>query len=66
VFVDARDASSIREALRALIEDEGRREELGRLAFERAAHFSNERMALAYREIYLTLTDRKSMERSVA
>jgi glycogen synthase len=66
VFVNPGDASSIREALRALIEDERRRERLGRLAFERAARFSTERMALAYREIYLTLTERKSVERSVA
>lgn len=66
VFVDARDANSIREALRGLIEDGRQREQLGRLAFERAARFSTERMALAYREIYLALTNRKSLERSVA
>jgi glycogen(starch) synthase len=66
VFVDATNPNSIREALRPLIEDERRRERLGRLAFERAARFSTERMALAYREIYLSLTDRKSVERSVA
>jgi glycosyltransferase involved in cell wall biosynthesis len=66
VFVDARDVNAIRETLRELIEDERQREQLGHLAFERAASFSTERLALAYRDTYLTLTDRKSLERSVA
>jgi glycosyltransferase involved in cell wall biosynthesis len=55
LFVPPDDPRALREALEDLIHDEGRRDELGRLACERSAGFSVSRMVDSYLAAYAGL-----------
>ncbi|SEQ91532.1 Glycosyltransferase involved in cell wall bisynthesis [Faunimonas pinastri] len=55
VFVSPDDAAGLHNALRALLDDPRRCEELGTLALERGRHFTAERMAEGYLDAYRTL-----------
>jgi glycosyltransferase involved in cell wall biosynthesis len=58
-FVDPRDPEAIRSAVRALIFDPRLRGELGERARRRARHYTPERMASAYLQLYADLTVRQ-------
>lgn len=59
VFVAPRDERALRWALEDLIEDEDRRAEFSARARRRAMTYSIARAARAYRDVYVTLMDRK-------
>jgi glycosyltransferase involved in cell wall biosynthesis len=58
IFVDPRDSRALHEVLACLIETPHLRQELGAQARRRAAGYSIERTALAYRRLYRRLAER--------
>jgi glycosyltransferase involved in cell wall biosynthesis len=60
IFVDPRDADAFASAIQDLHDDPDEREQLGRLAAARAAHYTPGRMARGMAEIYARVADRST------
>jgi glycosyltransferase involved in cell wall biosynthesis len=60
IFVPARDPDAFASAIQDLLDDPDEREQLGRLAAARVAHYAPERMARAMAEIYARVADRST------
>jgi glycogen synthase len=66
IFVDPRDPQALREGLTCLIDGPRLREDLGARAQRRAADYSIDRAANAYRRLYRQLVDRKRPSSRIA